>query len=279
MNYLTLASMIRNEEHYVQEWLTFHYIQGFEQFVIVLHKCDDKTEAKIRALPFSERIRIHKIISDTQFAQMSTFVWIAEHYGKSTEWLLFCDGDEYVFGTETDDFREVLAHYEEFGGLFVNWQEYGHGNHIDRPKELCIEAFIQRAPADSWWHKSGKSIVKPGELLCPYAPVSEHDPLNYSFLSPHLFRTNKPTVHTDFTPVSYKHWWCTEHLCLDAARCNHYRFRSKADWIIRCERSQCSDAAVTDKDSVDHWEQGGNWSIEDTAAVRFAERVKEVLGR
>jgi len=279
MNYLTLASMIRNEEHYVQEWLTFHYIQGFERFVIVLHQCDDKTEERIWALPFADKIHVHKIVSDTQFAQMSTFVWIAENYGRSTEWLMFCDADEYSFGTDIDDFREILARYENFGGLLVNWLEYGHCNCLQRPSNLCIETFTKRAAADSWWHASGKSIIKPRELLRPYAPSSDNDKLDYSFLSPHLFKTEKPSVHTDFTPVSYRHWWRSEHHCHEVARCNHYRFRSYEDWIARCERLNCNDAVVNHKDSLDGWKHGGNWSIEDTAAVRFAERVRDVLGQ
>jgi hypothetical protein len=280
MNYLTLASMIRDEEHSIQEWLTFHYIQGFEQFVIVLHKCGDKTEERIRALPFADNIRIHKIVGNPVQPQMSTFVWIAENYGHTTEWLMFCDGDEYSFCPDTDDFREVLADYEDFGGLFLNWLEYGHCNQIGRPDKLCIETYTKRAAADSWWHASGKSIVKPKELLRPYAPTSESDPLGYSFLSPHMFKTAKPTVHTDFVPVSYQHWWCSEHICHDVARCNHYRYRSLADWYVRVRRGNCNDSHI--KDAYDEntecsWQQGGNWQIEDTSAVRFASRVKEVL--
>jgi hypothetical protein len=273
--------MIRNEEHYVQEWLAFHYIQGFEQFVIVLHKCDDKTEEKIRALPFADKIHVHKVVSETQHAQMSAYVWIAENYGASTEWLMFCDSDEFSFGVDTDDFREVLSRYEEFGGLFVNWLEYGHSHRIDRPKELCIETFVERAPADSWWHASGKSIVKPSELLRPYAPASDSDKLGYSFLSPHLFKTRKPTVHTDFTPVSYRKWWCPEHTCHETARCNHYRYRSREDWLAKSRRGNCNDGCKDDVREIGYaaedWEKGGNWSIPDPAAVRFAERVKATL--
>ena len=282
-NYLTLASMIRNEEHYVQEWLTFHYVQGFEQFVIVLHKCEDKTEERIKALPFADKIHVHKVVGDTQHAQMSAFVWMAEQYGNNTEWMMFCDSDEYSFGTNTDDFREVLAKYDDFGGLFLNWLEYGHSNLIHRPDNLCIEAFTKRAAADSWWHASGKSIIKPKELLRPYAPASATDPLGYSFLSPHLFKTDKPTVHTDFTPVSYRHWWVSEHTCHEVARCNHYRYRSQEDWLTKCRRGNTCDARKDDINEVgyaiDEWQNGGDWSIDDPAAVRFAERIKAVLLR
>ncbi|MDR0327914.1 MAG: glycosyltransferase family 2 protein [Planctomycetaceae bacterium] len=282
-HYLTLASMIRNEEHDVQEWLTFHYIQGFEQFVIVLHQCEDKTEEKIRALPFADKIRLHKVVSDTQYAQMSAFVWMAEHYGNSTEWMLFCDGDEFVFGTDTDDFREVLEKYEDYGGLLVSWFEYGHNNLRQQPKELCIEAFTKRMAVDEPrnLHASlaGKSIVKPRELLRPYAPTSELAPLGHSFLSPHMFKTAKPTVHTDFSPVSYRHWWNSDRHCSEVARCNHYRFRSLEDWLVKCKRSNCNDANADWSYDITQWEHNDFHTIEDTAAVRFASRIKEVLGR
>ena len=279
MNYLTLASMIRNEEHNVQEWLTFHYVQGFEQFVIVLHQCEDKTEERIKALPFADKIHVHKVVSETSHAQMSAFVWMAENYGKTTEWLMFCDSDEFSFGTATDDFREVLAKYEDFGGLFVNWLEFGHNNQIDRPENLCIETYTRRAPSDSWWHASGKSIIKPKELLRPYAPDSLNDKLGYSFLSPHFFKTATPTVHTDFTPVNYHKWWCGDHICHDVAKCHHYRFRSREDWLSKCHRGNTNDSATIGGYSLEEWENGGNWHIEDTSIVRFAEKVKEVLGR
>jgi hypothetical protein len=273
--------MIRNEEHYVQEWLTFHRVIGVEQFVIVLHKCDDKTEERIRALPFADTIRLHKVVSDTQHAQMSAFAWMAQQYGTTTEWMLFCDGDEYVFGAERDDFREILADYESFGGLFVNWMEYGHSHLLKRPQTLCIETYLKRAPAESWWHTSGKSIVKPKELLRPFAPSSVSAPLGYSFLSPHLFKTQAPTVHTDYTPVSYTHWWRSEHCRHDVARCHHYRFRSLEDWQRRTGRGNSNDAyevccaTKPEHKTEEEWENGGNWQIFDDAAVRFAGKVRE----
>jgi len=130
MNYLTLGSVIRDEEHYVQEWLTFHHVIGFEQFVIILHHCVDGTEERIRALPFADKIRIHKVVNDVKNPQMSGFAWIAETYGQTTEWLALLDSDEFMFGTTEDDFREVLTKYKEYGGLFAHWLEYGHNDVI-----------------------------------------------------------------------------------------------------------------------------------------------------
>ena len=276
--------MIRNEEHYVQEWLTFHHIQGFEQFVIVLHKCNDKTEERIKTLPFADKVHIHKIADETQVAQMAAFAWMMEHYGHTTEWMLFCDGDEFTFGTDTDDFREVLAGYEDFGGLFVNWLEYGHCDQIERPERLCIETFTKRQPESSWWHTSGKSIVRPKEVLKPYRPADRLAPLNYSLLSPHLFRTRKPTVHGDYTPVSYRHFWRTEHQCYKVARCNHYRYRSLEDWKRRMFRGNANDATVNPSPcdtnkmyNISEWEKCGKAQIEDISAMRFADKVKEIL--
>jgi len=109
----------------------------------------DRTEERIRALPFADKIRIHKVVNAVKNPQMSGFAWIVETYGQTTEWLALLDSDEFMFGTTEDDFREVLAKYEEYGGLFAHWLEYGHNDVIRRSEKLCIETFTKRQPDDA----------------------------------------------------------------------------------------------------------------------------------
>jgi len=113
--YLTLGAVVRNQEHYVKEWLAFHHLVGVERFVIVLHKCTDKTEERIRELPFQDKIHIHRIVNDEQFVQLGTYLWILEHYGRFTKWMMFIDSDEFFFGTREDDLRVILTDYEKHG--------------------------------------------------------------------------------------------------------------------------------------------------------------------
>ena len=178
----------------------------------------------------------------------------------------------------------VLVKYEGYGGLFAHWLEYGHNDVIRRSENLCIETFTKRQPDDAWINKSGKTIFKPAELLKPYRPANQYSPLNYSMLSPHMFKTAKPTVFEDFSPLDYKHYWRTdrEH-SHEFVRCNHYRYRSREDWEQKVRRGNGNDAKLFRYCmSLEEWHKNGGSEehlFDDTAAVRFAKQVKMVLKR
>ena len=283
-HYLTLGSVIRNQTHYVQPWLTFHYVNGFERFVLILHKCDDDTERKIRELPFADKIHIHHVVNDQQHVQMSGFAWILERYGETTEWLAFIDSDEYLYASDPKnfDFRLVLERYENFGGLFVHWMEYGHNNRLTppSPQTLEIEWFPLRKQDTEWVHTSGKSIVRPQAVPKPYRPSHEYGPLDYSLLSPHFFKTHKdfPVVHDDYVPLSYLHFWRTERTTHKVARCNHYRYRSLEDWGRRVKRGNVNDESLPGYCvSFDEFYKYGTASVFDKNACRFSPQIKPLL--
>ena len=127
---------------------------------------------------------------------------------------------------------------------------------------------------------------QPGGVLFEVASGSQRianmdSPLNYSMLSPHMFKTAKPTVFEDFSPLDYKHYWRTdrEH-SHDVVRCNHYRYRSREDWEQKVRRGNGNDAKLFRYCmSLEEWHKHGNSKehIFDDTACRFAERVKEVL--
>lgn len=262
--YFTLGAVIRNRQHDVKEWLTFHHLVGVERFAIVLHRCEDSTRAKIEELPFQDKIHVHEITNDEQYVQMGVYRWIAGEYGPWTNWLTYLDSDEYLFGTKTDDFRRILADYEEHDGLFAHWMEYGHDQRIVRPKGLTIESYLHRADDDAWINRSGKSIIKPSGLE--------------DMLSPHFFRTKRGTVHEDHAPLDLRHYWYTERHSHDICRVNHYRYGSMEDWVARAYRGNCNDGNTDYVPSfLDLFEKGSH-TFEDKSACRFAPAIHRELG-
>jgi hypothetical protein len=263
--YLSLGAIVRNQEHYVKEWLAFHHLVGVERFVIVLHKCTDKTEKKIRELPFQDKIHIHRIVNDEQFVQMGTYLWIMERYGQFTKWLMFIDSDEFFFGTRGDDLRTILAGYEQHGGLASHWYEFGSNGHVMKPKGLSIEAFTKRAPDRHTSHYSFKSVIQPQCFQ--------------KLLSPHLAITNPLTVTEDHRDVSVNWIWIGDRRpSHEIVRVNHYHVRSMEDWMERYKRGQCNDPArdheITPIYGSEVFKNRDHDEVHDTCILRFAERLK-----
>ncbi len=131
--YLTLCAVVRDQAHYIEEWLTFHRLVGFERFVIALHKCRDETLSRIKSLPFAQDILPLELLGDEQFVQLGVYTKMAEEFGNSTYWMAFFDADEFMFSLEQDDLRSFLHDYESFSGLAVHNMEFGSSNQVLKP--------------------------------------------------------------------------------------------------------------------------------------------------
>ena len=266
--YLTMGAVIYNQEHYVKEWLAFHHLVGVERFVIVLHKCTDKTEEKIRELPFQDKIHIHRVVNNEQFVQLGTYLWILKNYGQATQWMMFIDSDEHFFGTREDDLRFILTDYEQYGGLAAHWLEFGSDGNTVRPKGLAIEAFTRRAADDHCPHYSFKSIIQPQRFV--------------KMLSPHLAVTNPPIVTEDHRHVNPNWIWIGDKKPIhEIVRCNHYHIRSMEDWVERYSRGQCNDSDATCTPEKMYtsriFKERDHEAVHDTCILRFTERLKEIL--
>jgi hypothetical protein len=264
--YLTLGSMIRNVENYVQEWLTFYHIIGVERFVLILHQCEDKTEQKILELPFRKKINIHyykDIGHKNQYLPVHAYRFIHDKYGEFTKWMLFIDSDEFYFGTVEDFLPDILERYEEFGGLSAHWLAFGSNGHVLRPKELSIEAFIRRKPDNHPSHRGVKTAYQPSKIV--------------TVCSSHIQITKPPTVREHFDTIDMNTWYVNAPPTYDIVRCNHYYTRSMEDWVQRVKnRLETNIYNMRPEFGLQEFinHTGG---VEDHTILRFADRLKTKL--
>ena len=262
--YLTLIAVVRDQEHYVKEWLAFHRLAGVERFVIMLHKCADETERKIRELPFRDDIFIHHVTETSNpSVQMGAYHWAVRNYGHDSRWLLFIDSDEFFFGTKEDNLPLILERYEEQGGLAAHWLNFGHNNQTLRPCRLSIEVFTKRMDGTGGINRVIKCAVQTEHLL--------------TLLSPHRQLTVRPIVREHFDALDASDFSTNKPATWDIIRCNHYHTRSMEDWVARCKRGSCNTVYDSRKIyNVDRFVKRSG-QVEDTVILRFADRIKEML--
>lgn len=262
--YLSLGAVIRDQEHYVREWLSFHHLVGVERFVLVLHKCADWTEERIRELPFAKNIHIHRIVNDEQFVQLGTYQWIMQTYGPFTRWLMFIDSDEFLFGTRENDLKPLLVHYEQEGGVLAHWQEFGSSNHVVQPEGLSIEAFTKRAPDNYGAHYSFKMLIQPACFQ--------------RFLSPHLALTNPMIVTEDYREAGANWIWIGDRKpTWGVFRTNHYHTRSMQDWIERYKRGQCNDPGSDEIYGSHVFKLRDHEEVDEACILRFARPLRNLM--
>lgn len=217
-NYLSLCAIIRDQEHYVKEWLTFHRLIGVERFYLLLNECEDRTFEKIRELPFRDDIRIYfDHPRRAEGNQPSWYLFVAQEFGKETRWMLQIDADEYFFGTKEDWLPTILERYEKHGGLVAPWVMFGHNNQLKPSDGLSIETLNKRI----YYSNVVKTCYQPKHFLNDYHLI-------------HTPKTSVPLVTGDYRTVDLEPERSkVDGVTNDVVRINHYHYRSLADYVRR----------------------------------------------
>ena len=229
MNYLSLTAIVKKEHHYIKEWLAYYRSIGVEKFYIFNNNHPDKTREEILKLPFHKDIIIQEHLDNSPNKQKKAYKSSISKYGKKTEWMIFCDVDEFFMFKKPTDMRNFLYEYRKHSAIAVPWMIYGSNNHIKRPTPtkgtICLSSFLRRKKQVS---PHVKSIVKPADII--------------KYIDPHVWSTTKHTVNenADFLDVSKGGRLDGENfiskLTTEKIRVNHYITRSHQDFLEKLHR-------------------------------------------
>jgi hypothetical protein len=228
MQYLSLTAIVKKEHHYIKEWLAYYKSIGVEKFYIFNNNKPDKTKEEILKLPFYNDIVVLDFVNKTPDKQKIAYKASISKYGKKTEWMIFCDVDEFFMFNKQTDLKEFLHDYRKHSAVVVPWYLYGSSNHIKRPVPvkgtICLSSYLYRKKNIS---PHVKSIVKPSDIV--------------KYIDPHVWKTTKHSVteNTEFIDTSrggnikeedYKK------LTTNKLRVNHYIVRSHQDFLEKLQR-------------------------------------------
>lgn len=204
-----IATMVRDDNDYLDEWINYHLSIGFEHVLIYDHKSiipvvdiwgDNVTVKRIEAeLPFPEYIHL------------STF------RDNKSYWIYTCDVDEFLVLLHHKDIKDLLSNYERFGGLGIPWSMYGSSGHIKKPIGLVKNNYLYRTiDAD-----------------CPqYVKTIANTQYFKTMDDPHFIYSSRPVVNESFEPFTGSLSTSPRQL----AKINHYFTRSYEEWIFKRNR-------------------------------------------
>ena len=210
---IAIASIQRNRNKYIVEWIAFHLAVGFNQFYIYCHKTDDGMKETLLELAKRCPIEVFALEMD-DFPQLSAYHHAWERFGSEVDWMAFIDGDEFLFPTQARSMQEALAPYEEreLSALGVFWKCYGSSGHATDPDGLILETHPRHSSDDFLPNRHIKSIVRGGERVIPARS--------------HLFDTERGTFDENMRPIT--HGWMQDLVpSYDAFRINHYVVQSR----------------------------------------------------
>lgn len=262
--YLAACCILKDEDPFIMEWLTYHSLIGVEHFFIY----DNESKNPLAKNPLMEKFdaqgKITLLDSPGQAMQLPSYTHCLQNFGPLAKWIAFLDLDEFICPAEGSDIRPMLAAYEDYAALGLNWKCFSSGGHISSPKGLVIKNYRERFLEETIHNLHIKSIVQP-------------DKVNEAH-TPHSFYPNdgEMAVNVNFRPIA--RGMAMIPICWEKATVHHYILKSQQDAQRRIERGRAdikSDRPTLD--SNDFYNLVRQPVEMDDSIVRFAPEVEAWL--
>jgi Glycosyl transferase family 2 len=190
-----LCLIIKNETHYLEEWLNYHKKIGIDYFIIYDNESDVPIvidDPNISVIPWKDNI---------VGSQMRAYEHCCKHYN-NLDYIGFIDTDEFYESVSMNikkDFESLSKQYGEISGLGLYWRYYG------KPYPY----FNNRVPIEEYtdYHNNGhiKSFINPKTLNRfpdPHKPI-----INGKYIDEIGRTINGPIGNHTSQNIWIKHTW------------------------------------------------------------------------
>lgn len=260
-HYLSACCIVKDEDPFIMEWLTYHSLIGIEHFYIYDNESANPLYENPLIRKFSEQGKVTVISAAGRAMQIPSYTHCLKKFGPRTRWLAFIDLDEFICPLEGRDLRPFLAAYEDYAALGLSWKSFSSGGHLSSPHGLVIENYQERFLKEGTRNLHIKSILQPHK--------------NHAVHTPHSFWPNEGEVAISavFRPIT--RGTPVIPICWERAVVNHYVLKSQEDSQRRIRRGRAD--ILSDKPTVDDndfYHMVREPAEPDSSIVRFAPEVK-----
>lgn len=230
MYYASLCTIAKDEDEDYLEWVLYHLAVGFEH--IIIYDNNSKNPIKKILSEFIDKglVTVYDLNLE-KVQQLSAYFHCLNTWRANTYWLAFIDIDEFIVPVSTNDIKDLLDNYKDYGGLAVNWKIFSSSGHISRPKGTIIENYCELFEVNNHI----KSIVRPELTVRP--------------LSPHHFfyKDGYYCVNSDYIPVNdFYSYPLIDKVCI-----NHYFYKSQQDFEKKINRGRATQSKTDRQLSLD----------------------------
>ena len=92
---LSVVSILKNEGHYLKEWLDYHIVAGVEHFYLYDNESPDN-QAEV-AKPYVAAGLVDYIPAPGKFMQCAAYNDAVKRFKFQSRYMAFIDGDEFIY--------------------------------------------------------------------------------------------------------------------------------------------------------------------------------------
>jgi hypothetical protein len=236
---VALVCIAKNEENYLQEWVSYYKKLGFTNVFMY--------ENNWRSNLFDDDKFVVKIPFDGEAQQLNSYNNFVKHHGKDYDWGAFFDVDEFLVLKKHNNISDFLLDYKDYSSVAINWVLFGDNNHtlVVGNNYSVLERFTKRQIGVD---KHIKTICK---MSANPNFKSPHNPDNLTWVD-----TNYNTGKGSFN----------ENGLDNVAQLNHFFTKTKEEFKLKIDRGRSD---IKNFRNLSDFEPHNINEIEDLTALKF----------
>lgn len=189
---LAICTIVHNRGPRLREWVGFHYLVGFRKFFIYVLQTSDSTFVEIQKLKVHFDVEAVQVSGKFNDIRLPVYAHTYEKHNHQFDWIAFLDCNEFLFGPNQVDLRDVLEMfmYRRLSAVAVYRVCFGSRATAATPGNFLIDTFRHKAKDDSDLLRSVKSLVL-GRQGANFSTMQQ----------PYIFNTIYGTVSESFDPI------------------------------------------------------------------------------
>ena len=233
---LAVVAILKNEGHYIKEWLDYHLLAGVDHFYLYDNDSSDNYNEIIA--PYVEAGLVTTKYFPGKSMQFAAYDDAVLNYRFYCRYMAFIDLDEFIFPKKTSGTiaatLDAILKNSPASGVVINWQLFGTNGEIKADYNRgVLERFTRRAPVD--WvvpipHRTIpggnaqiKTVANPRKI---YFFTSAHFPI--------YFEGNYSVNERGGIVPNY----CNEPVTADKIALNHYNTKSREEFLAKVNKGR-----------------------------------------
>ena len=194
--YFAICVSAKDQHEDINEWIEYHELLGAGKIYVYDDSSNPPMLAQVKSYIQSGLVEYHFIgqgnHSSIPRPQLYVYDQCIMRYRSKHQFIAFIDVDEFLFIRDPSvaNMPALLHEYEDYGGLAVNWVQFGSSGHIHRPRGGALANFWKCLPLQ---HPENLHIKTIANTL--YVEAASDDPHHFNYTE------GKVAVNENFVPV------------------------------------------------------------------------------
>lgn len=250
---IALVCIAKDEDHYIDEWLKYHFKLGFTRAFVYQNNWRYKGDK-------SQYENVEWIEFDGEYMQMKAYNDFIDNMSNGIDFAGFFDVDEFLCLKKDADAQQFFSRYSDYYAFCVNWRLFGDNG-------------LKNVIDDNWSvvERFTRCQDKMNKHIKTFLNINRCKNM-FHFVNPHYVDASlQYDIVVDSTKDHFVHGPFNENASNEVAQLNHYNIKTFEEYQMKMARGRadCTPDHPLYHYSLQLFNEHNFNDVEDMTALKF----------